>query len=145
MLTYGGVPLLLPDADGDLTRWLRQNQDLADMVEFGEPSLGQLSPRRGLLNWYGYRKGIGQTVANYADPPAPRLNTLYWPTGATRWARGYFLATETQKNRITKLAHRASGNSALWLKWGDSDHRRPLTARMYLLPPRVVARPNDPY
>lgn len=146
MLTYGGVPLLLPDADADLQKWMRQNQDIADLVEFGDPSLGQISPRRGLLNWYGYRKGIGQTVANYAAAPAPRLNTLYWPTGATRWARGYFLATETQKNKITRLAHRANGNSPLSLQWGDPDHRQPaLSASMYLLPPRPVARCAEQY
>lgn len=146
MLTYGGIPLLLPDADSDLQKWMRQNQDIADGVFHGDPSLATISPRRGLLNWYGYRKGIGQTVANYAAAPPPRLNSLYWPTGATRWARGYFLATETQKNKITALAHRANGNNALLLKWGDKDQRNPeLQARMYLLPPRPIARANDPY
>lgn len=145
MLTYGGVPLLIPDADSELMRWMRQNQDIADGVFFGEWSLGEISPRRGLLNWYGYRKGIGQTVANYPPAPPPRLNSLYWPTGATRWARGYFLATERQKNKITALAHSAGGNTPLLLEWGDLDVRSALETRMYLLPPRPVSRPIAPY
>lgn len=146
MLTYGGVPLLIPDADSELQKWLRQNQDIADGSFFGERSINEISPRRGLLSWYGYRKGIGQAVANYPHAPPARLNSLYWPTGATRFARGYFLATETQKNKIAAMAHQATGNTSLWLNWGDIDHRgSTMAARMWLLPPRVVARPNDPY
>lgn len=145
MLTYGGVPLLLPDGDGELQHWTRQYQDIADLVLFGESSMSAVSPRRGLLAWGGERKGVGQAVANYAAAPPPRLNTLYWPTGATRWARGYFVVAETQKKKIVAMAHGGSsaGNTALSLKWGDPDHKTPLQASMYLLPPRLVARSRD--
>lgn len=140
MLTYGGVPLLLPDADGELLTWMRQKQDIADAVIFGETTVADKSPRRGLLAWGGDRKGIGQTVANYAAPPPPRLNSLYWPTGATRWARGYFLATGEAKERITQQAHSTGGNAPLVLRWGDESARTPLSASMWLLPPRPIAR-----
>lgn len=139
MLTYAGYPLLLPDPDSELSRWLRLNQDVADLVEFGADPLGCVSPRRGLLSWGGDRKGIGQAVANYAAPPPPRLNSLYWPTGATRWARGYFLATETQKNKIVEQAHSSTANAPLKLVWGDKDDKTPLEASLYLLPPRPVS------
>jgi hypothetical protein len=145
MLTYGGIPLLLPDADGDVQHWLRQNQDIADGVFHGDTTLADKSPRRGLLAWGGDRKGIGQTVANYAAAPPPRINSLYWPTGATRWARGYFLATGKNKNLITAQAHSAGGNSPLNLVWGDPVVRTPLTASMWLLPPRPVSRVAAPY
>lgn len=140
MLTYAGIPLTLPDADGELAYWLRQNLNVADLVEFGSPTLAALSPKRGLLPWLGERKGMGQTFANYAAPPAPRLNTLYWPTGATRWARGYFLATEEQKNKITAQAHAELANAPLSLRWGDSSDRPVMSASMYLLPPRAISR-----
>lgn len=145
MLTYGGIPLLLPDSDGELQTWLRQNQDIADGVFHGDTTLADKSPRRGLLAWGGDRKGIGQTVANYAAAPPPRINSLYWPTGATRWARGYFLCTGKNKNKITAQAHSAGGNSPLVLKWGDQDIRTPLTASMWLLPPRPISRVAAPY
>lgn len=142
MLTYGDVPLLLPDAGGELAWWMEANQNLTDLAEFGAQPQNELSPRRGLLNWYGVRKGVGQAVANYSPPPPPRLNSLYWPTGATRWARGYFLATEEQKNKIVEFAHSPGGNTSLKLKWGDKDHATELEASMYLLPPRLISRPN---
>jgi len=137
MLLYGGVELLFPDQDGELAKWLREHQNLEDMVDFGEPRLAEISPRRGLQSWYGVRKGIGQTVANYPKAPKPRLNTLYWPTGATRWARGFFLATGASKEKIVAQAH-AAGNVPLKLTMGEDGMY--VQTNMYLLPPRVVAR-----
>lgn len=137
MLTYGGVELLFPDAECELWKWLREHQNLDDTLEFCDPRLTELSPRRGLQNWYGVRKGIGQTIGTYPKAPPPRLNTLYWPTGASRWSRGFFLATGTAKNAIVAQAHSAGGNTALLLKMGDDSFN--LETRMYLLPPRVVS------
>lgn len=139
MLTYAGVPLCLPDADSELAAWMRLNQDLADLKQFSYPTLPALSPRRGLLAWGGDRKGIGQSFANYAEPPPPRLNSLYWPMGATRWARGWFIATEEQKIKITKQAHAESANAPLPLRWGDPDDKTVLSTSMYLLPPRAIS------
>lgn len=134
MLLYGGVELLFPDQDGELAKWLREHHDIADAVLFGD-SLSQLSPRRGLLPWLGDRKGVGQTIANYAPPPLPRLNTLYWPTGATRWARGFFLATGEAKRKILQRSH--DGNTALPLKMGEDGSY--IETKLFLLPPRPLS------
>lgn len=139
MLLYGGVELLFPDQDGELSKWLREHQNVEDIVALAEPRLAEISPRRGLQSWYGVRKGIGQTVANYPKAPKPRLNTLYWPTGATRWARGYFLATGAAKDQIVAQAHSPGRNTPLKLKMGEDSSY--LETAMYLLPPRIVARP----
>ncbi len=139
MLTYAGVPLCLPDADSELASWMYLNQDLADLKQFSYPTLPALSPRRGLLAWGGDRKGVGQSFANYSPPPPPRLNSLYWPMGATRWARGWFIATEENKDKIVEQAHAESANAPLPLRWGDPDDKTVLTTSMYLLPPRAIS------
>jgi len=139
MLLYGGIELLFPDQDGELAKFLREHQHVDDTVEFAE-SLNDVSPRRGLQSWYGVRKGIGQTIANYPKPPQPQLNTLYWPTGATRWARGFFLAGGAAKDRILAQAHKDGSSIPLKLKMGDEAGYF-LETDLYLLPPRIVARP----
>lgn len=45
---------------------------------------------------------IGLPKPNYPAPPPLRLNELYWPTGAARWARGLFLASKTVADALPK-------------------------------------------
>lgn len=141
MLTYGDVPLCFPDPEGELSKWLCKHQPLDEMAAFGRTAISEVSPRRGLQNWHGVRKGIGLTVGNYLAAPPPRLNTLYWPTGATRWARGFFLASGDAKRKIVEKAHGTGADTALTLKMGETGSV--IETKLYLLPPRPVAMPDN--
>ncbi len=141
MITFGGEPLLVPDADGELAGWLDAYQDIRDSRIFVETPPGVRSSRHVLRQRFEQTKGIGLPVLNYPPPPLPRLNSLWMPTGATRWARGYFLATKEVKDRIVGQAHSGSANVAMDLKWGDDSPGAPATLEtsLYLLPPFPVS------
>lgn len=82
--------LVNPDPDGELDKFLSHFLPLYDACIHGDPQSWQ-SAR--LNSAAGHKTAVGIDVPKYPAPPAPRLNTLYWPTGASRWARGYFLVT----------------------------------------------------
>lgn len=134
MLSFGGHALLLPDPDGELMRFLDRYQPLDDLQLFGEPK--SLKSDRWSSRWES-RLTIGLPVANYPAMPRLQLNTLYWPTGASRWAYGVFLCDGATKNKIVADAHDSNTN-ALTFKFGDTEQQQ-LETEMYLLPPRPVA------
>ena len=140
MLTYGGYPLLVPDDDGDLARWQLRLQDLAQTSLFAGQRSDVASCRFAARSRPEADKGIGIPVINWPPRPTPRLNSLYWPTSATRWAWGCFLADDETKDLIVADAHSVGGNTPLTLKWGDDNSQNPpLETAMYLLPPRPLS------
>ena len=44
-------------------------------------------------------------AGSFERPRTPRLGTLYWPTGASRFAVGFFLATSEQLTEIRKKVY----------------------------------------
>ena len=137
-LTFADHPLLLPDPEGELQDWLDKLLAAEDMRWWGDP-LATHSNRLNPLSRQVASCEMGRY--NWPAPPPPRLNTLWVPTGATRWSVGLFLAPyET----IQALSGTQSGT----LKMGDLSFTlcpltpRPLTAyegddgkkQVYLLP-----------
>ncbi len=137
MITLAGQPLLLPDSDGELLRWQEAFQAARQYDLFAEPAT-----IRSSHNATNYEStGVGLPIGNYADPPEPRINTLYWPTGATRWARGYFMATGLQLPAIIKKS--SSYSTAVDLKIANIDGTSGLTIKVFVLPPRPIAVPGS--
>jgi hypothetical protein len=55
-------------------------------------------------DWQGNTYGQGRAGLprpNYPPAPPPRINTLWWPTGAVRWARGWFLCDQAGMEELT--------------------------------------------
>src|SRR4030065_1747242 len=97
-LTYGDVPLLfdfLQAAQDFLDRYQR----IEDLVSIPE----ETSRNSWQTNPVGERQRVGLPRYNWPEPPPLRLNQIYWPTGATRWAYGIFLITTEQKEAIEAL------------------------------------------
>ncbi len=84
-LTWNGIPLLIPDPDGELERWFSQFQRIQDLVAFCSTETAQISSNNAPRS----QAGTGITTPNYPDLPPLALNQLIWPTGATRF--GYFV------------------------------------------------------
>lgn len=122
---FAGQPLLLEDPGGILHRWHEWTLDPARLGAFTEPIAqvdSRLDPRSDAY--------VGLPRLNYTPPPPLRVNSLWIPTGATRWAQGLFL---TNSSTLAKI------NTAL-----DSDGKGTLefesghTYIMYPMPPYLL-------
>ena len=140
MITLNGVPLLYPDTAAGLLEWQEQFQRLRDVHLFGCEPIAVRSSNKITRSELSY--GVPLPSPNFPDLPEPRLNTLYWPTGASRWARGYFLTTGDQLQNFQPST--GTGNVPLSLVMGDDVASNTIQASVYLLPPRCVTVPTAP-
>lgn len=124
-LTYGGVPLLVPTPE--LAAWIESNISTADVNEFARPF------------WPG---GVHHDwpVPTHKDANRPiKLNRLYWPRGAARWAVGHFLATDQQLTLIRRQATAGGVHAPLTLIMGEgSSTIRKISTSLYMLPARPL-------
>lgn len=83
MIKIDGTPILFPTPDlvDFVERWQEQEQLPTRRV--------QIEARDNVPS--GDCIPIPMVTPSWPERPAPRINQLYWPTGATRWAEGYFL------------------------------------------------------
>ena len=145
MITYAGIPLLIPDEDGDLARFLDHYLPLQETYLFG-PTRHAVSAKCAPPFATGHPTGLG--VPNYPPPPPLKINSLYWPTGASRWSRFCGLCTTEQlgdllakdvfqaSNSVAEYTQ-SNANPAPFLELNDQD-RFNLKTRMYLLPARQL-------
>ncbi len=143
MITLAGVPLLLPDKGGEIQAWLDAYLPLEGMRDQSQP-VPLVSHRAKSRS--GNRSGVGLPIPNYPPPPKPKINSLWWPTGASRWARGYFLATESILADVLEAIGGSNATKPLVLKDEGADVT--ITASVHLLPPRPITAweppANDP-
>lgn len=86
MIKYAGVPLTL--STPQIERWVSDNLDLSDwLIGFADE---RFIDRK--LAWRRQR-----------PMPQPRIGCLHWPAGASRWATGWFLASESQLSSILEV------------------------------------------
>jgi hypothetical protein len=143
MITLAGYPLPYYDHAGELQQFQARFQSLCEANVFASEPAAVRSLRSGTRTLT--RSGVGLPRPNYPPPTQPRLQSLYWPTGASRWARGYFLADDTTKTQIVRAAGLSSAgtgsDTTITLQFGDdSSSENPIfSASMYLLPPRPVS------
>ncbi len=133
MITLAGIPLLLPDKTGEVQGWLDAYLPLETMREQATPVA--LASHRAQSR-SGYRAGVGLPMPNYPPPPKPKINSLYWPTGASRWARGYFLASDSILEQLLAAIGDTNAVQSLVLK--DERQDVTITAKVHLLPPRPI-------
>ena len=123
-LTYGGFPLAT-DVDQVVADFVDRHLSLNDLRDV-VPSIARIGSRADGLAW-----------PNYPATPRIRPNQLYWPTGAARWAIGYFFADDVSKKKIVAEAHPdSSTNTALELRVVQN---QTFTANLFLLTPRKVS------
>lgn len=136
MITVAGQPLLLEDAEVDLNDWMRRFQSLDDLRQFGCLPPFLMSERKHSRN--GQVSGVGLPLPNFSEDRLARVNSLYWPTGASRWGRFYGLADEATKDLIVTIAGLAGGGQRVRLEMGDEDHST-LYVDLWLLPPHPIS------
>tara|TARA_Y100000310_G_scaffold6676_1_gene7495 strand:- start:4168 stop:5922 length:1755 start_codon:yes stop_codon:yes gene_type:complete len=139
-ITYAGVDLLLEDPGHEFRRWLDRVLSLDDMRLFGSEPVGIREGRHDARGTTLAR--VGLATPNYSVPPRPKLNTLWIPTGAIRWARGLFLADTAGLAKIENNLT-SEGSATLILteeRWGKGATKtaKTLKRKMFMLPPRAV-------
>lgn len=138
-LSYAGVDLLLDDPDGAIQAYIDKWHALDDI----RPCQDTMA-RRGNLATHtkGQKNGRGLPIPNYPPPPPVRLNSLYWPTGAARWAT-FFALTTAEDGATIQAAYKAAAatadsQSSTMPKLILDDGTTTLEVEMHLLSPRVV-------
>jgi len=119
-VTYAGVPLLTP-TETALDK-VRRLIDPADFVPWSKNETG-----KNRRHW---------TIAGGVTNRPVKVGTLYWPTGASRWAVGYFLASGNQLAQIRRQVYAGGSYSSQPLVL--SDGKRSLATNLWMLTPRPV-------
>jgi hypothetical protein len=96
VIRYAGVDCLLEDPDGILAEFLKRTE-LDHLDLFGAPPAITESRNHSLSH---AQPATPLPVPNYPVPPKVRLNQLYWPTGATRWAHCIVLVDQEKLDEI---------------------------------------------
>lgn len=84
---FAGIPLLLEDDDGEIAEWC--SAYLPMELPWWPDWSTMNAARAGALPFPAY-----------PPMPKPRLNTIYHPTGASRWTFGVFLVEESRLDSI---------------------------------------------
>lgn len=125
-LSLDGLPLLF-DLQQQAGSFLRQYQPLVDLLLHAHP----IQTNNSKDSTVGPAL-IGLPKPNYPPPPPIRLNQLYWPTGAARWARGYFLASKTVAQQLAETS-----GTAVPFKAEFGSHA--IETDLFVLPPHPIS------
>ena len=140
-ISYAGVPLLLSPPSSGISQfvenYLRHN---------GRNLFSWNSAYRTSGQWLSKSANVSRVnmpAFNWRDPPPIGLNELYIPTGATRWAVGLFLATDTAIRQIIAALPK-NGSSQFGTMWGGLQMDTPestdtLNHKMWMLPPQPIS------
>lgn len=113
MIYYAGQTLLTDRPDGELSAWLDRMMPLADMSLWGVVPEAERSYSHGPRHSRSAEpSNVGFPRMNYPPRWKPRINALYWPTGAGRWATFLGLCDESTKNRILGIVQNTSDHIA---------------------------------
>lgn len=107
MITYHGIPLLLEDPQGSLSAFVSRHLPLEQLNLFGPPS--SISDLRHQSQG-NHSHVMGLPTPNYPAPPALRINSLYWPTGAMRYSTFIGLVDDAQLDAILQVAESEASN-----------------------------------
>lgn len=142
-IKFAGIPLLEPPPA--LQKFIDDFLPFEEAHLFGVQSASLASERKGTSGEKSVLRGIG--LPNYPPPPRLKLNTLYWPTGASRWARGVFVTTGENVDKIVEkleALRSVGGAESLVITDDDDKEKRTITAKMRLLPPQPITTSSKP-
>lgn len=134
MLSYAGVPLSVPTAE--VAEWIERNISVRDVYEYAEKA------------WPGV--SLAHVTHGGAQPYRPiQVNRLWWPRGASQWAVGHFLASESQMASIRPQVWPGGSSyqaKPLLMDWRDASANvvDGISPSLWLLPPRPLQQYASP-
>lgn len=133
-LSYGGKGLVYDrlgeKGDEQLREFIDRYQPPADLIV---DALQGPHAQRWHNNVSGEKNAVTLALPNWPDRTPLKINQLYWPSGATRWAIGLFLCDQT-----TAFAIEQSLGTAQTLKMSDGINTPAISVSMYALAPRPI-------
>lgn len=132
-LTYAGIPLLLSDPDGRVQAFLDRNLSLWDTTFFSAAPVAQKEGRERPRNANPYK--VGLPTPNWSYVPRPKLNTLWWPTGASRFGIGLFLADGYRTKAILDTIQSTQRDFQTLTFADELFPERTVSTPLWLLPP----------
>lgn len=138
-ITYAGENLLLEDPNGAIQDWIDRWHSLDELRPCPETMA-----RRSSLSGHraAQRSGRGLPMPNYPAPPPVRLNSLWWPTGASRWATFFAAVDGATLEKIRSVyvkGVKAPGSQQTVPKLIlDDGVNEPIEVEMHMLSPRLV-------
>ena len=137
MITVAGQLVTLPDLRGKLKARLERFFALSEI----QAIVGPISTRTNRpQSRSGYGSATGLPLFNYPSAPKPELYSLYWPTGATRWASLFVLVDGATLQEI--LLATSSGNASVPVVLQDTRNNLNVTTQMFCLAPRPLNTAN---
>lgn len=129
LVKYADVKLPVPK--DDLCEWVERELPRIEEGEFAE----QVWPGQNLL---------GLTFPGYVNRLPSRINKLHWPIGASRFAVGRFLASDSQVQAIRESIYTETSaiglQAAVFRMEAENSY---IETQLYLLPPRPLFRKYD--
>lgn len=128
-ITYAGQPLCVPTPEA--LDWVEKNLSTQDLFMWERDSW----PGDSRSHW---------TIGSGQAPPRIKLGSLYWPTGASRFACGYYLVATPELNLIRNACYQGSefGPQPLEIVFPVPPtrpaSRRAFKPLMWMLPPRPL-------
>lgn len=144
MITYNGVEVCLETPD--LRAYLEKFQSLDDLAgPVDHPFLSHGRARPLMPHWANL--GLPTRPTAGQRPPEWKINRLYWPQGASRWAIGLVLMTGSQlRDCLKKLPQ--DGFAPLRMSFSDRQDDQSkfaeLRVDMMMLPPRPITGWDHP-
>lgn len=125
MISYAGIPLA--DVLPDLAAWIRNNINPADVYQFEDST------------WPGQDRQSWSCHGHVQLPPI-KINSLFWPRGASQWAVGYFVANDVMLAAIKAIVYADGALAASNLVVSDGSALGQITASMFMIPPRPLSQ-----
>jgi hypothetical protein len=128
-VTFGGVPLTSP------------TEQIVDLMK----AHGEIPDLFSRPQW----TGVNGREPDFSDPPEIKLGRVLWPTGASHFATGVFLATQSQLEAIVKVVAPSQlsvpATSGILKLWDEEDPAAATTISltMYLLRPWPLFQSSD--
>lgn len=124
------IPTLMQDPAGKYEQYIEQ---------YHTPTLSRLLCQNAAVV---INRGSDTLIPNYEPLPAPKINQLVIPTGATRWSHCLLLADDDIKNRIYAACD--NGGDPMSLMYGSSlqgssEYLQMVTLTVWVLPPRRLS------
>lgn len=125
MFSYANVPLAEPEGS-DVAGWIAANIKPQELFPLAYRA------------WPAYTS-YGPVLNNTPDVPTPVvINTLTWPVGASRFARGHFVVTDKQLDLIQGVTYKNGTQAAAQFVFSDSVNS--IETDLWMLPPTPLAQ-----
>ena len=144
-ISFAGVDLLLEDPGREFQTWLERSLSLRDLRLWGDEPIFAREGRDGPQG--PDRPLIGLPMINWPAPPQLKINSLYVPTGATRWGFGLFLVDGASLAKIEAAVGSYGAGTLKITEQRWTGGKRPKTnttvsGTYYMLPARRVVDAN---